>query len=240
MNKELQLYYNKTSREFTIIPSVNTIKIYDTHNREGFVNGRDEFVQDQFRFVIQSNFYPKSPKRQYVSVNIYINEVLLLPLSMSYRPNIKWWRYNLIENIFFSEYNRHSGKVIVYPKAPSTIVQLTDDINWEVLLLGICDICNNYREWISNEVNIIANKIAELPHLDWRRISEVISMMRIYDKIAPDIITSYHPLLDNIVLDAMKEFCEHIKNNTFETERQQFLKKGEVIWQYIKDYIFKK
>ena len=237
MGTEHRLYYDSVLKNFSTAPTDNSIEVFKTHHREGLANGHDEIMCDLFKVVIQTNFYPKSPQRQYIIADIYINDVLLLPLSFAYRPNVKWWMYDLRENIYFTEYKRHCGKVDIYPKGPSTFVLLKDEINWAKLLSEICDICNHYKEWLSNEVELLVNSAMTLPQINWRTCSMLISMIRAYDKIAPDIIPLYHPVMDDMVLDAMTEFWENTKRRKVSNiEIKHLIEEGDLIWQYIKDY----
>ena len=65
----------------------------------------------------------------------------------------------------------------------------------------------------------------------------LISMIRAYDKIAPDIIPLYHPVMDDMVLDAMTEFWENTKRRKVSNiEIKHLIEEGDLIWQYIKDY----
>ncbi|MBO4611754.1 MAG: hypothetical protein J5671_01130 [Bacteroidaceae bacterium] len=237
---EPRLYYDTVSKVFSIDSTHNSVELFKAHYRENLKCGRNEFIQDQYRVIIQTNFYPKALQRQYIYVNIYINDILILPLSLAYRPNVRWWCYNLIENIYFSEYKTHSGNVSIYPKEPSTIVKQGDNINWEEILLIVCEICNNYKEWISNEVSSFVDKVEKLSHLDWRICSMAISMIRIYDELVPEIIPMYQPLLDCKVLDAMNAFWKYVKQDkASNTEMKQLMEKGEVIWHYIQNYKLK-
>ncbi len=68
----------------------------------------------------------------------------------------------------------------------------------------------------------------------------LISMIRAYDKIAPDIIPLYHPVMDDKVLDAMTEFWKYAKRNKVAViEINHLMEEGNLIWQYIKDYKLK-
>ena len=147
----LKLYYDVDTHIFSITSTNNCV--FETHQREGCANGKDIILQPPFQIEIGTNFYPKASNREYIYVNIYINGVLLLPVSKAWRK-VSSQKTGIIKDIFIEEWGNNIGVVNCYPKSPSTIVLLRkhtkgEELCWYDVLSSICQICNNYRTWIS-------------------------------------------------------------------------------------------
>lgn len=77
------LYYDNQTKQFSLKETDSNEIVFDTHDRIGWSNGKDEFTCDIFRFETRTNFYPKARHQEYIWINVYVHDVLLLPISLA-------------------------------------------------------------------------------------------------------------------------------------------------------------
>ena len=78
------LYYDKQAQKFSMKKTESNEAVFETSNTIGWTNGHDQFSCDIFRFQIHTNFYPQAPHQEYILIDIFINDILLLPISLAY------------------------------------------------------------------------------------------------------------------------------------------------------------
>ncbi len=246
MTDKLSLYYDEHSQVFSLAPTSENKVVFETHNREGWDNGKNEIMQDYFRIEIQTNFYPKALHREYIYVNIYINNILLLPISKAWRKVVSQ-NSSIIKDIFIEEWGNNIGVVSCYPKSPSTIVLLRkrakgNEFNWFEVLSSICHICNNYEKWIEKEVVEFVTKMQKCEKVYWRRLASAILLLRTYDTIVPNLSVVYRPTFDIKVLSAVQCLCSRIERtltNEYSSQNKIPRQEANVLWKYLTDYLIK-
>ena len=67
------LYYDNQTKQFSLKETDSNEVVFDTHDRIGWSNGKDEFTCDIFRFEIRTNFYPKARHQEYIWINVYVH-----------------------------------------------------------------------------------------------------------------------------------------------------------------------
>ena len=230
------LYYDKSKDEFTPNRSDNCEILFECYEREeriGLDKGNNPPIKKgPFEITIKTNFYPQSPERQYISISITVNGILLLPISMACRK--------AVTNIHFS---KHDIAFLQYGignnqgKEPVTIFQRNDEMNWDIALQEVCDICNNYEEWIIKETKLLIAKLREFSKTDFNSISTLLSLVRGYETIAPNVISVFRKFVDPHCFDAMRQLIIFIENNKMKAlEKVAKKKRGDILWAYIKDY----
>jgi len=243
MMEYLKLYYDGETQNFSISPTNNCV--FETHHREGLVNGKDIILQPPFRIEIGTNFYSKAPKREYIYVNIYINDILLLPVSKAWR-NVSSHNMDIAKDIFIEEWGNNIGVVKCYPQSPSTIVftrknTKAEEFCWYEVLSSVCQICNNYEKWIKQEVEDFVVETQKRKEIYWRRLSSAISVIRMYDDLVPELNEIYWPVFNSKVLFALHSMCKSIEKMQINEEPSQNRiprQEANVLWKYITDYLF--
>lgn len=231
MNDSMKLYYGNESHEFSLVPSNKNEVVYDANQ-----GGKDIKIKDGdnhvFRVRIRTTS-TKAPKREYVYVDIYINNVLLLPLSLSCRKADT--RYPFREfDIIFQQWGAGQTK----NRSAHTIMQKDEEISWDVLLSQICEICNNYESWIIHEVNQLIVLLETNNENKFWDISTFIELTRRYEDIVPSIIPVIHKFVDKYCFEAMKKIVDFTAEHKMQNKDiQHKIKCGDIIWNYIKDYI---
>ena len=244
MNDSIKLYYDSNSQEFSITPSENCVIVYESHHKLGWFDEKEEITQGHFRIVIRTNFYPNAPEREYLSACIYVNELLLLPISLAWRKT-NTYHTDIVKDIFIEEWGNNLGVISCYPQTPCTIVHLRKrmknlELDWSDFLLSICNICNDYQKWITNEAIQLIKKMKDSKNIHWGRLSSVVSLLREYDDLVPNIKESYRPFLDNRVVGGLNRICDDllILQNDKKTIQKEFSKqKANVLWKYANDYL---
>lgn len=244
MNYNQKLYYDARSQKFSLFQTDENKVVFETHNRKGLNNGKDEIEQDSFRIEIRTNFWPQAPDREYIYVNIYINNILLLPISKAWRK-VASQKLDIAADIFIEEWGNNIGVVDIYPKSPATIVLLRKKIKeerftWDEILSSICQICNDYKGWIKNEVSIFIEEMQKRQRTHWRRISSALSIIRTYDDIVPEIKDIYRPFFDLKVIECLQNACFEIEqrllsDNIFKTAFSG--QDANILWKYANDYL---
>ena len=232
MNDSMKLYYDSESHEFSLTSSNKNEVVCDANQREIDVEIKDDDKGFIFRIRTRTTS-KKAPKREYVYVDIYINDVLLLPLSLSCRKAYIHYHFGEYE-IIFQQWGAGQTK----NRSAHTIMQKDENINWYILLSQICDICNNYESWIVQEIERLIVLLETNNRNKFWDISTFIELTRRYEGIVPSIIPVIHNFVDKYCLDSMKKIVDFIADHKMQVTDIQHKKKcGDIIWNYIKDYI---
>lgn len=167
---------------------------------------------------------------QWLWVDISVHGNLLLPISMSCRKAETQYYFSEHE-IAFQQYGpgHNSGK-------PShTYMQTSKDcIDWNEALNTIVKICNNYNDWIIHETERLLSSLVIHKKNTFKDIATLLSMVRRYEGIVPNIIPVYRKFVDENCFVAMSELIKHIENKGLNGKRKAMY--GDIIWNYIKDY----
>lgn len=236
----MNLYFDNAQKMFSICESETCECVFKTYNKEervGWKEGRNPVIRKgPFEITIKTNFYPEVPKREELIVNITVNGVLLLPLSKACRKADVLYHFNKHE-IAFTQYGACNND----GREPATIVQLRENINWENALIEICNICNNYKNWMVSETNSLLDSLLEHEKTGFNDIATLLELLQVYDVIVPDIIPIYKNFMDSYCIGAMRELLNYIEvrvnsNDLKEPDRNSKKKIGDFIWNYIRDF----
>lgn len=232
----MNLYYDNATNKFTVKETATCEKVFETYKREeriGYSNGSNPSIKKgNIEIMIRTNFYPKSPKYEYIGARIIVNGVLLLPLSMACRKAYTQYRFNKHE-IAFIQYGAGNNA----GKEPMTVFESGDDINWGKVLIEICNICNDYKGWIIKETKLLLSSLSMHSKTNFWNISTLLKLVRIYESIVPEIIPIYREFVDLYCLNAMKDVIDYIaKGNLDDLNKKTKKEHGDVIWTYIKDF----
>ncbi len=156
----MNLYYDYAKKKFTVRNTATSEIVFETYERDeriGFSKGSNHVIKKgDIEIIIHTNFYPKSPKREYIYANILVNGILLLPISMACRKAVVQYHFSN-HSIAFLQYGAGNNERM----EPKTILQRGGDINWENLLCEICKICNDYKGWIIKETKLLISSLSE-------------------------------------------------------------------------------
>ncbi|MBQ8051482.1 MAG: hypothetical protein IJ197_07930 [Bacteroidaceae bacterium] len=228
----MQLYFNSISNLF-YTKSYNSQYgecIFTPHEIIERHKDTIEVADGKFKIDIFTNFYGK--EFRYIRVKIYIDKVQLLPVSRMFYNNNRLYHEQNYKILTFRDYfNKING--------PYTFAFDFHSINWEDTLVKICDICNNYKSWQVNEVQLLIKKMSKMNLTHFYDLSKAIDYLRPYDDVIPDIGTIYKPFFNNYAIDAMKELQDWVAENKQMSaiNKKEKAHEGDIIWQYIKDSI---
>lgn len=232
----MYLYYDTNTQLFSLSDNGEKETVFETYRKEERV-GRRKGVNSpieigHFMIDIKTNFYPKSPRYEYIAINVFVDGVKLLPLSMACRKaDVNYYLGK--DNISFQQYGAGNNK----NKEPATIVLLRENANWSLALHTVCDICNNYEEWIGKETRNMISFMTVHGKIGFCEISKFIDMVRVYDIIAPSLIPVYRQFIGSRCIEAMKDLLEHITTHKMkENDKKMKFSYGYILWRYIEDY----
>ena len=236
----MTLYYDNTNNSFSLNKTSTcecVFETYDRNKRVGWKKGHNPIIKKgPYEISIKTNFYTTYPTREKLIVNIVVNGVLLLPLSKACRKAAILYHFNK-HQIAFLQYGagNNAGRV------PATIVQLRDKISWKDAIEDICNICNNYQNWIVSETEMLLSSLVEHKKTSFNDIATLLDLVQVYDKIVPSIIPVYKDFIDSRGIEAMQELLDYIKtrvndNNLKEDDKNAKKRNGDIIWKYIKDF----
>lgn len=239
----MKLYYDNECNLFSLTNSETyecVFESYDRNDRIGWEAGRNPVIRKgPLEIIIGTNFYPKAPHREYLGIIVSINGIRLIPLSMAVRKAKSYYHFGKDElTIQQFGIKNHIGR------NPATIVQIQDQIDWRTALSELCYICNHYEGWIIRQTEILLSKLKETKLTSFYNISTLLEFVRVYDEIVPSIIPVYRKFIDSYCIEAMKGVLDYIgrarNNNNIGLNKINKIakaKNGDVIWQYIKDYL---
>ena len=237
----MKLYFDNLNNEFSLKETETNECVFETYERDeriGWKAGTNPIIKKgPFEILIGTNFYPKAPHREYISIIITVNGIRLLPLSMAVRKADVYYQFSK-KDLTINQY----GIKNYSERNPATIVQIGDSINWGKALEEICWICNNYKEWILKESGLLIAKLCETICTSHITISSLLELVRVYDELIPEIIPIYRKFADLYCLDALRSVIDFIgrtcENNTRlnHNDKEAKAMSGDIIWQYIKDY----
>ena len=230
------LYYNTIDERFTLRKTDACEPVFETYEKKeriGWSNGVNPPIKKgNVEILIGTNFYPSSSKRECIRVKITVNGVLLLPLSMACRKACKNYHFSK-HQIAFLQYGPGNNA----GKEPVTIMKRGKGINWESVLYEICEVCNNYQQWIIKETKLLIATLSEHTRANFWNISTLLELVRTYESIVPDIIPIYRQYVDQHCFEAIKNLLEFIEIKQMDKLNKRCKRKdGDVIWTYIKDF----
>jgi hypothetical protein len=210
------LFYDENSHQFsTKKTSTNECVFlsYDGSEKEhigwGKKNNETTIIKGNVKIIIRTNFWPERVKREFFYANIYINDILIRPIShCSYKQ----------------------GNVSV----PNYTVEMThENFDWDVFLKEVCNICNHIDAWLIHELESL---LANLPNDNSYLVEQVkiLKLLRNYDSLNDFYVEKYRPHFDFLLfnMDNVRPYLESILSNGLQSSKDTF----DTIWSYIKDY----
>lgn len=210
----MNLYYDKDKHLFgTEITKTNECKFMSYEGVAEHIGWKEKYnktciSEGNIKIIIHTNFYPERVIREWFRAYIYVNDVLLRPLSQC---------YNL-------------GKV----SKPGITIEMThEDFDWGTFLEEICDICNHSDAWLNNELEKL---LAKLPQDTSNFVEQigVLKQLREYDSMNHYYVEKYRSHFDPILfnIENVKPQLDCVFNEGEPSSVEMF----DVIWNYIKNY----
>lgn len=230
----MKLYYNKEEQAFTTRTTDSSVELFETHERIGISNGKSTFSYGRFSFEIFTNFYPKAPQREYIRLNIFVDGVKLLPISLACRKAYVNYHFNEHQISFVQlGAGQHIGIT------PHTYVKLGGSDGWREVLQQICLICNDYKKWMSRHILQLAQVLEENNLTRPWHLATFLSLTRRYECFGGLVKDSIQSFADKHCFNAMDNVLQLVATTKQPHNRMTkggFGKDGDVIWCYIKDY----
>ena len=236
------LYYDYQTKQFSLKETGSNEVVFDTHDRIGWSNGKDEFTCGIFRFEIRTNFYPTARHQEYIWINVFVHGVLLLPISLAAyngrldKKNISIAQYGK------DNYRLYGGGYLL----PHTVVLSNRDQSWgsnyDYVWIGalatVRDICNNYKDWMLREIQELISKSGIGLEKDTYRLHTLLELTENWSLVCPEVARHLQPLVGNYCLDRMAALIQKIQMLDGTTDReanvQTLVKNGDLYWNYIK------
>ena len=221
----MNLYYNYDNSCFSLSDQGNSKKVLESHTHEGLKN-REVIEEGRFRLEIIPDCSPKSRKREFLSANIYIDGVHLLPVSQSFRIPFTG-RYFDLHQIAFIQYGAGNNA----DKKPNTIY-IKEDLNWQRLYESICQISEQPEEWQRREfcllLNTIKSEFDKFPSF----VGKLLEMYAPYEEL---LNYDLYPLMKSHCIEVMQLLLESINGNQNKSPQVSLLlKQKEYIWHCLK------
>ena len=226
------LYFDTKNKLFTSDSSDDTIDKFHSHHRIGYENGEDVIIEGEFKIIIHTNFYPKRPQKEFIYADIYVHNILLLPLSLACRKAAVYYKFDE-HQIAFKQWGAGQNS----DKKVHTIVLRGKCLKWDELFNQIIAICNNYKEWVCFETEQLVQSMILHHKTNFWDIAMFIELIRKYEPIVPDIINIYQSLLNEYCPKAIKDLVDYIFNHKMKAEDKVHKARcGDIIWNCIKDF----
>ena len=239
------LYYDKQTQVFSTDKTETNEAVFESSNRIGSANGKfDPALCGNFRFQIRTNFYPKAPHREYILIDIFINDVLLLPISLAF-DNGKFSK----DRISIAQYGfDHYRLYMVGIRSPHTIVLWNQNKDWlpdysdawRKALNEVCFICNN-REWMYEETRMLIESISklDLESKPWH-MRTLLELTNNWYKASPKVTQLLQPILDKYCYERMVSLINKIQNHDDPSNADiniaELVKNGNLYWNHIKSH----
>lgn len=236
------LYYDKQTKQFSLKETDSNEVVFDTHNRIGWSNGKDEFTCDIFRFEIRTNFYPTARHQEYIWINVFVHDVLLLPVSLA--------AYNgRLDKKFISraQYGKDNYRLFgggIMP--PRTVVMSNRDQSWSTnydrvwinALVTVRDICNNYKDWMLREIQKLISNSGIGLEKDTYRLHTLLELTENWSLVSLEVAQHLQPFVSNYCFDKMASLVQKIQMLDEATDgsanAQKLVENGDLYWSYIK------
>ena len=212
----MNLYYDTKTQKFGTEKSESSECVFETYDkydtsRIGWKKGINPPIKKgNLKLVIATNFWPENVSCEFFHANIYINDVLLLPLSKCYSG---------------------SGSASTTPK--NTIAKNHDNFEWTSFLSEVCEICNHTDAWLNDELEKLLVKLSHESSNFEKQIS-VLKTIRLFDGFNPYYEKKYRTHFDSLLFDA-NNVCPELEK-VFNENNENSIDIFDTIWNYIKDY----
>lgn len=237
------LYYNHQTKQFSLKKTDSNEVVFDTHDRIGWSNGKDEFTCDIFRFEIRTNFYPTARHQKYIWINVFVHDVLLLPISLAvYNGRLDKKRISIAQ-YGKDNYRLYGGGYLL----PHTVVMSNRDQSWSTnydhvwidALATVRDICNNYKDWMLREIrNLISNSATTGLEKNPYHLHTLLELTENWSLVCPEAAGLLYPLVGNYCFERMSALLQRIQmldgTTDGEDNVQKLVENGDLYWNHIK------
>lgn len=224
----MNLYYNNEKCCFSIKEEPGNKKVFETHHREGWNNSPEIIEEGRFKLIINTNYYLKSPHREYLMANLYLDGVKLLPVSKA--AHITKSSIGLgLQGLAFNQYGPGENK----GKTPCTYY--SKKMDWYELLNSICAISENAEEWQKREFQSLLVLLKQKRYIGGRPIilGRLIDLFTPYEKMLNSCL---YPMIRTEAFEAMKVLIEKIETDGIGSDnRKSMLEYGDLIWKCVKN-----
>lgn len=227
-----KLYYNESLNTFstTQILSCNEVfEPFDCKNKEKKFREINLGIY-KLRIFRGNLVFSREGAVQWLWIDIYVHDIILLPISMSCRKADIHYKFSEHEIAFLQYGGGHNNGM-----SPHTYMQARKNVDWDEALDSIVEICNNYNDWIIQETEKLLSSLSVHKKYTFRDIATLLCMVRRYDRIVPNIIPTYRKYVDGYCFGAMSELIKQIKETQL-AKGKHYAIYGDIIWGYIKDY----
>lgn len=232
----MELYYDKTSQKLAMIKNDSNELVFESD----IVIGRRRFQDINCGcFCIKSwtNFYPRAPHREYIWIDIFVNDAFFLPISDAC-ANGKFDKRRLPHTDWKDNINPFHSIIC-------TNQNQSWNGNYEYELVHAFakarDFCNDYQEKMLHEVQILtsyfeAYNMEEKPYY----LYSLLELTDNWYKANPKIAKLLQPLLDKYCYDHMALLINKMQNiddpSNAEMNIANLLKNGDLYWNHIKSH----
>lgn len=236
------LYYDKQTKQFSLKETDSNEVVFDTHARIGWANGKDEFTCDIFRFEIRTNFYPTARHQEYIWINVFVHDALLLPISLAAYNGRLDKKYISRAQYGKDNYRLFGGGIM----APHTVVLSNRDQSWSTnydyvwigALATVRDICNNYKDWMLREIQKLIFSSGIGLEKDTYRLHTLLELTESWPLACPEVAPLIQPFVGDYSFDRMAALVQRIQTLAKTTDGkanvQTLVKNGDLYWSYIK------
>lgn len=223
----MDLYYNYDKCCFSTADGANCKKVFETHHSEGWANPPTIIEEGRFKLVINTNFYPKSPHREFMLANLFLDGIKLLPVSQAAHITKSTISVGLDE-LAFNQYGPGESK----GKTPCTYY--SKQMDWNNMLNTICDISENAGEWQNREFKSLLAILKQKKSFESSPviIGRLIDLFTPYEKI---LVSSLYPMIQSNAIAAMLLLLNMIVDDEIDSKRKaSMLNYGDLIWKCVK------
>ena len=237
------LYYDHQTKQFSLKETGSNEVVFDTHERIGRANGKDEFSCDFFRFEIRTNFYPEASHQEYIWINVYVNDVLLLPISKATEKGRLDKKFISKAQYGKDNYRLYGGGYLL----PHTVVMSNRDNSWHsnydhawiFALAEARDICNNYQSWMLCETKKLISDLSTSDlGKDPFQLHTLLELTENWPLVCPEVVGLLQPLVGNYCFDRMATLIQKIlildETTDGKAKIQKLVENGDLYWNYIK------
>lgn len=234
----MELYYDKTSQKLAMIKSDTNELVFESE----VIIGRHRFKDINCGcFCIRSwtNFYPTSPHREYIWIDIFVHGAFFLPISEAY-ANGKFDKSRLPHADWRDDANKSFHSIICTNHDESW----NGEYEYELVsaFAQARDFCNDYQERMLREVQKLmshfdANEMKDNPYF-------LGSLLRLTDKwykASPEITPLIQPFLDNYCYERMASLINKLQNRDYPSAASiniaELIKNGDLYWNHIKSHL---
>ncbi|MBQ6079655.1 MAG: hypothetical protein IJK93_05180 [Muribaculaceae bacterium] len=237
------LFYDFQTKQFSLKETGSNEVVFDTHDRIGWTNGKDEFTCGIFRFEIRTNFYPTARHQEYIWINVFVHGVLLLPISLAAYNGRLDKKFISMAQYGKDNYRLFGGGFL----SPHTVVMSNRDHSWSTnydhvwigALANVRDICNNYKDWMLREIRKLISSSATIglennPY----HLRTLLELTENWSLVCPYVALHLQPLVGNYCFERMAALVQRIQTLDKTTDGQEnvqtLVKNGDLYWNYIK------